>query len=320
LARFERHEPGDARDLPALVETTAEELGRSLEVQVREILRRAEAQAAAIEHDAQRIAREHDRRQEQRAAERTAELFARAQRVVDSIDLIQGALRGMLSDLRAELESARVEALTVGSDATLAAAPETHPIDRLTAAAPAPPAPVEHHEEPQTFEQPVQPTPEQPPQPAPEQPPHRAPEQPEVQQPQQPPAAQPEQPEVQQPEQSAPAGPQAEPVAPEPEQSGPQHPPPLEPNPGPAVAEAPPAEPAEESVRAAPPSGASDAMIHEQIRQMLRQGTPRSEVERFLKQFDQGGDYIEMLDQVYPRPSGTYGKPRRRFLRRLRRR
>jgi flagellar biosynthesis/type III secretory pathway protein FliH len=103
MARFDREDTG-GRDLNALVGTAADDLRTSLERQVREILSVAEQRAAEIERRADRYLEERRQESERQAQEAVEGVFARARQVLDSVELVQSALGGMLADLRKDLD------------------------------------------------------------------------------------------------------------------------------------------------------------------------------------------------------------------------
>jgi hypothetical protein len=93
VARFERHQP-QVGTLPAPLESAAEELESTIERQIVRVLEAAQARAQAIENEA-----------EHTADEIVQDVFSRASRVIDSIELVQSALNGMVIGLREELDS-----------------------------------------------------------------------------------------------------------------------------------------------------------------------------------------------------------------------
>jgi hypothetical protein len=118
MSRFER-QTTPSGELPAILGTATEEFRRSLEEHVRRIIETAEGHAAEIERGADAKAREREQqltvREQQltvrahettvRTEEAVQQAIGRASRVLDSIDLIQSAISGMLTELRAELKS-----------------------------------------------------------------------------------------------------------------------------------------------------------------------------------------------------------------------
>jgi hypothetical protein len=93
LRRFDRQDT-EVRNLPAPLESAAEELESTIERQILGILESAQARATEIEQEAERTAEEI-----------VQDVFAHASRVLDSIELVESALGGMLGGLREELDS-----------------------------------------------------------------------------------------------------------------------------------------------------------------------------------------------------------------------
>jgi hypothetical protein len=333
LGRFDRQHT-ETRDLPAILETAAEEFRASIEREVRTVIEAAQTRAEEIERQAEFNASQREQLSEHRAQQIVDTVFNRASRVLDSIDLVESALSGMLDGLRAELQSlaphGQIEALErqgskpdeerreVEQEAT--ASPEARAVLTPAAEQPSADKPVPTAApatEPMSGEPPAAEAvlPEQPnavqtepaePQPA-EQPQPEARPQPETQ-------AQPE-PEAQ---------PQAEP---EPHEQAEQ-----------AFAEAESAERSTEwqehegwpgPVPIKPEAhldtsgeGGSefDQMVRRQLVKMRSSGKSRADAERFLERFHFAGDYLGLLDEVYGGNGAADAPGRRRLFSRLRRR
>jgi hypothetical protein len=131
MGRFDRQN-SEKRDLSEPLESVADDFKASLDRQVREILEAAYARASEVEHQAQRNATKREQDSERFKQEILQRVFTRASRVIDSIDLAENALRGMLDGLRGEIESlstdlsgGRVaEALQENGDVPLAVDPK----------------------------------------------------------------------------------------------------------------------------------------------------------------------------------------------------
>lgn len=93
MARFDR-QTTEGRDLPASLDTVANEFGDFLERRVREIIEGAQVRAAEIERDANRRAMQIEQQSEDRT-----------KRVLESLERVHSTIGGMIEELRAEPES-----------------------------------------------------------------------------------------------------------------------------------------------------------------------------------------------------------------------
>jgi hypothetical protein len=264
LSRFDR-QATEAGDLPALLGTATEEFRRSLERHVQQIVEAAKSQAAEIERDAQRSATQKQQELDLRSQELVKGVITRASSVLDSIELVQTAISGMLAELRAE-----VKALESGESG--------QPSDSITPHRPR--AAIATNQDQRIAK--VAPT--QPPQP------ERSPA-----------AAAPPQPDPA-PAAAAPPQPDPAPPATSPPASSPAEPTPKE-EAGPLIEGArddakPPADRKDSSAE-------FDQMIHGEIRRMFHSGKSREDVESFLGRFELGDSYAGLLDELYSQsPSG----------------
>jgi hypothetical protein len=102
LARFDRQT--DGRDLPLNIGRATEEFNESLDRHLARLMEAAQTRASEVEREADRYA-SRKRNESQAGAQQMLEAaFARASRALDSIELIESALSGMLDTLRAEFE------------------------------------------------------------------------------------------------------------------------------------------------------------------------------------------------------------------------
>jgi outer membrane biosynthesis protein TonB len=308
VGRFDRQHT-EARDLPAILGSAAEEFRTSVEREVRAVLEAAQHRAYEIEHQAEFNATQREQLSEHRAKEIVESVFNRASRVLDSIDLVEGALSGMLTALREELESLAPPSLREGGGNVLeerAPATDRETAMRLPEAlTPAGPTATPPREE-------------------------QAPSD-----------------ETTAPEEVAPPGdegtdshePKPEPVAEEPEpeslheepeQPVSEKPEPLPAEPAPAVEDQPLHEEAAtpqdrgwpRAVPLGPEAGRTpelDQMVRQQLRKMFAAGKSRSEAERFLERFHFAGDYAVALDEIYGEPGQNHPPRRQGFFARLRR-
>ena len=104
MSRFER-QATEGGDLPALLGSATEEFRRSLERHVQQIVDAAKEQAAEIEREAHRNAKEKEQQLDVRSQELVQGVVNRAASVLDSIELVQTAISGMLAELRAEVKA-----------------------------------------------------------------------------------------------------------------------------------------------------------------------------------------------------------------------
>ena len=291
MSRFER-QGTEGGDLPALLGSATDEFRRSLERHVEQIVAAATEQAAEIERDARRDAKQREEQLDLRSQELVQGVVTRAASVLDSIELVQSAISGMLAELRAEVkalesggsgdsrpaDSTRPQAL-IGADQRIAKEAPTTP---EAPSKPASAVPVQDEGTSTTEEEPspAADTPVASTEPA------------------------------QSAEDSEPA-PSAEPVQ---ETSPPQEEPP-------PAAEGPLVEQAPTAAKAATGRGDSsaefDQMIHGEIRRMFQSGKSREDVERFLGRFELGDSYQGLLDELYSQkdPSGRrriFGRRRER--------
>jgi hypothetical protein len=271
LSRFDR-QATESSDLPALLGTATEEFRRSLERHVQQIVEAAKQQAAEIERGADREARQREQQLDLRSQELVKGVVTRASSVLDSIELVQSAISGMLDELRAEVKAlesgeappspgARAKAaINPGLDQRQAKEPRAQ-VTQTPVAAPAAPKAEETAQSAQTKESRPAEGSQQPAKPA-----DARPEQPA-------PAAEPEPPQPA-------AGPQAEP------KQG-------------ALIERTPIEPTPQEDRNANSSAEFDQMIHGEIRRMFQSGKSREDVESFLARFELGDSYHGLLDELY---------------------
>jgi hypothetical protein len=266
LSRFER-QATEGGDLPALLGSATEEFRRSLERHVQQIVDAAKEQAAEIERDAQRDAKEKEQQLDVRAQELVQGVVNRAASVLDSIELVQTAISGMLAELRSEVKALESGASgTPASKDSAARPPALLGTDQRQAQA-APVAQSQARVDPPK----AQPAPErnEPPQPPPATTPPAKP--------------------------AAPAAIQSEPV--------PAPPKPAEQQPVSRQEPGPLTEQAQESKagagRVSDSSAEFDQMIHGEIRRMFQSGKSRDEVESFLGRFELGDSYDGLLDELY---------------------
>lgn len=104
LSRFDR-QATESGDLPALLGTATEEFRRSLERHVNQIVEAAKQQASEIQRNADREARQREQQLDVRSQELVKGVVTRASSVLDSIELVQSAISGMLAELRAEVKA-----------------------------------------------------------------------------------------------------------------------------------------------------------------------------------------------------------------------
>jgi hypothetical protein len=238
--------------------------------------------------------------------------------VLDSIELVQTAISGMLAELRAEVKaletgesgasrnvpSTRPQVLGPDKDQRAAKEPPEKPSQpRIAAPEPAASAPVEAQPDrepapreerkpqpqPATAQQPPSPpaTTQQPAQPA------------TAQQP-----AQPAQPATAQPQPTAGAQQQrvSEPAGGQPSSAAP--PAANEEKPGPLIDRAA-VETKAQPDRKSDSSAEFDQMIHGEIRRMFHSGKSREDVESFLARFELGDNYLGLLDELYSQKDPT---------------
>jgi hypothetical protein len=269
LSRFNRTNT-ESGELGTLVGTAADELRSTLERQVGAILDVVEARAAQIEQEAEQNAARRERDSEARANELTEAVLARAWRVLDSIELVQNALSGMLGDLRAELESRTggrpLEAAPDSPGGLPESAQEKAPAPTATGTVAEEPAPIATSSG--VEEQPPPPTPNS----------TGVHEESH--------AKTPGSPSVDEKDLSSPesALDDAKPLG---EEDRPE--PLLRPVPLKLIDE-----PAADADSAAE----FDQMILAEVKGMFRSGSTRAEVEGFLKRFRLGNHYLKMLDQI----------------------
>ena len=271
--------------------TATEDFRRSLEDHVRRIIEAAEGHAAEIERGADAKAREREQqlnvrernlttRAEEtvvRTEEAVQQAIGRASRVLDSIDLIQSAISGMLTELRAELKS--IEEGDLGD-----------PEARIAAGGPAlglkpPEQQAARPPEPEQISPPSAPTPSPAPTISKSAPAAASPSAPS------PPAS------------AAPAPPAP---APKPPRPAPQHAPSRAPEAPPQIEEAP-AEPDHNGAS----SAEFDQMIHAEIRRMYESGKTRDDVETFLGRLELGNEYSGLLDELYKKGGGSANRGRK---------
>jgi hypothetical protein len=102
LARFDRQT--DGRDLPLNIGRATEEFNESLDRHLARLMEAAQTRASEVEREADRYASRKHTESETGAQQMLEAAFARASRALDSIELIESALSGMLHTLRAEFE------------------------------------------------------------------------------------------------------------------------------------------------------------------------------------------------------------------------
>jgi hypothetical protein len=289
LSRFER-QATEGGDLPALLGSATEEFRRSLERHVQQIVDAAKEQAAEIERDAHRSAKEKEQQLDVRAQELVQGVVNRAASVLDSIELVQTAISGMLAELRTEVKA--LESGASGAVKDSVKDPSARPPALISSdqrMAKSPPAPsaqarVEAPKEP--AQKPIQP-------------------------PQPPPAATPAPPAGTSPAPPAPpaaAKPEARPTPPPPKPAS-------QGEPGPLAEQAP--DNKAGASRVSDSSAEFDQMIHGEIRRMFQSGKSREDVESFLARFELGDSYDGLLDELYSQkdPSGRrriFGRRRER--------
>jgi hypothetical protein len=261
LSRFER-QATEGGDLPALLGSATEEFRRSLERHVQQIVDAAKEQAAEIERDAQRNAREKEQQLDVRAQELVQGVVNRAASVLDSIELVQTAISGMLAELRSEVKALESGASSADSSGHPAARPPALIGTDQRQAKEAPATPSQARVEPTKPQAQDRIEASQPP-PAPKTAASAAPV-----------TTKPE---------SAPAPPKPEPASHE--------------EPGPLAEAA--ADNKTGSSRVSDSSAEFDQMIHGEIRRMFQSGKSREDVESFLARFELGDSYDGLLDELY---------------------
>jgi hypothetical protein len=270
LSRFER-QATEGGDLPALLGSATEEFRRSLERHVQQIVDAAKEQAAEIEREAHRNAREKEQQLDVRSQELVQGVVNRAASVLDSIELVQTAISGMLAELRTEVKALESGASAAGSTEHSARPTALIGSDQRQAKE-APSAPSQARVE------------------AP-----KAPAKERIESPQRPPAA------------TAPAPPPV-PAATRP--ASVPAPPKPEPEPASQAEPGPLAEQASDNKavagRVSDSSAEFDQMIHGEIRRMFQSGKSREDVEGFLARFELGDSYDGLLGELYSQkdPSG----------------
>lgn len=262
MSRFER-QATEGGDLPALLGSATEEFRRSLERHVQQIVDAAKEQAAEIEREAHRNAKEKEQQLDVRSQELVQGVVNRAASVLDSIELVQTAISGMLAELRTE-----VKALESGASATDSAkGPSARPTALMGAdqrqAKEAPSAPTQAR-----VEVPKPPAKER------------------IESPQLRPAATATAP----PAVTAATKPAPVPAPPKPEPAGQAEPGPLSEQASDAKVGA---------SRVSDSSAEFDQMIHGEIRRMFQSGKSREDVESFLARFELGDSYDGLLDELY---------------------
>ena len=268
MSRFER-QATEGGDLPALLGSATEEFRRSLERHVQQIVDAAKEQAAEIEREAHRNAKEKEQQLDVRSQELVQGVVNRAASVLDSIELVQTAISGMLAELRTE-----VKALESGASAAGSKEPSARPTALIG---------TDQRQAKEASSAPRQARVEAPKPPAKER----------IESPQPPPAA------------TAPAPPPV-PVAIKPA-SVPAPPKPEAPSqvePGPLAEQA--SDNKAGASRVSDSSAEFDQMIHGEIRRMFQSGKSREDVEGFLARFELGDSYDGLLNELYSQkdPSG----------------
>jgi hypothetical protein len=318
VGRFDRQDT-EARDLPAVLGTAAEEFRTSIEREVRTVLEAAQTRAAALERQAEFNASQREQLSEHRAKQIVDSVFNRAARVLDSIDLIENALSGMLDALRAELQSLAPHA---PDDAIDAAAPRDADVGEARAAleqdTPAQPEPETSSSSAGEAPRPAEPAVEawSPPisepvaesEPVVESEPVAAPEAPPIPAPEAPPVEpQPAADAIAVDDQAPAEGPPAKAESEWQEHEGWPGPAPINP---------------EAHVGLGGEDGSSEfeQMVRRQLKKMRASGKSRAEAEHFLERFHFAGDYFGALEEIYgdngvvppPRRKGLFGLLRRR--------
>jgi hypothetical protein len=286
MGRFDRQE-NEAQDAAMMLESATNELRSSIEREIRDILEVAEARAEEIERHADITAREKERLSERRAEETVERVYSRASRVLDSVELVQSALSGMLETLRAELQG--VSPATAG-EAALPVGGED-PLDALERGD----FPEPQEDEPSLVadrETRYGPPADEQPRPAVE-----APERENG---------------VGQPEEERPAD--ESPTEDEPRAS---RPPNIEEGQNGPLTRATPITPPSLSDEDSPEF---DEWFLQHLRNLRETGTSREQTEHFLKQFPFGENYLVALDEVFGESKGENPPARRRGLLRRRRR
>jgi hypothetical protein len=113
-------------NLPASLETVATDLATSLEAYVQTIIDAAENQASEIKREAEQAAIQKQQDSERRAQEILDAVVTRTSRLLGSIELVESSLRGMIGGLRAELDTMTTDLSERGAD-VIEAGPEKKP-------------------------------------------------------------------------------------------------------------------------------------------------------------------------------------------------
>jgi len=312
LGRFQR-EQSAAPNLPASLETVAADLASSLETYVKTIVDSAENRASEVEREAEQAAIQKEQESQRRAQEILDAVVTRTSRLLGSIELVESSLRGMIGGLRAELETMTTDlAEQQGVDILETRSPGS--VDQETAARPgpdepsaddaAPPGPwartpVPEHTSDATIREKGDAARD----------------------------AQKADRDVPIEAKAAPPAPAAAengsdaPVAPETDRESLHAPDPIQQH------DHAPATPFNMPIRSetrddTPPGAAAefDQMIHAKSQEMIRNGKSRKDVERFLRRFKRGKQYIEQLDRMFaeqvhiapPRQGGMFRRLWRR--------
>jgi hypothetical protein len=273
----------------------AADLTSSLETYVQTIVDAAHNKAAEIEREAEQAAMQKEQDSERRAQEILDAVVSRTSHLLGSIELVESSLRGMIGGLRAELETLTndlaeqspdvIESSSIAPPVKAPATEEKAPAAEEISHSSEEKAPsVEERAAPNEAESSFGPV--------------AAGLEDDIA------FAQP----LSQEEQDAPAAPATDAArAVEPDQ----------------VPPAPLDMPFRSGSQADVPADAAaefDQMIHAKIKEMIDAGKPRKEVERFLKRFKRGKQYIDQLDGMYaerapsspPRKGGAFSRLWRR--------
>jgi hypothetical protein len=260
LSRFER-QATEGGDLPALLGSATEEFRRSLERHVQQIVDAAKEQAAEIEREAHRNAKEKEQQLDVRSQELVQGVVNRAASVLDSIELVQTAISGMLAELRTE-----VKALESGASAAGSKEPSARPTALIGTdqrqAKDAPSTPGQARVE--------------------------VPKPPAKERIESPPAAS---------APAAPAVPAANKPVSVPTPPKPVPAPTSQAEPGSLAEQA--SDTKAGANRVSDSSAEFDQMIHGEIRRMFQSGKSREDVEGFLARFELGDSYDGLLDELY---------------------
>jgi hypothetical protein len=145
VSRFEREEI-EARNLPPALGTATEGLRSTIEAEVAKIVETAQARATEIEDRALEKANRFEQGSDRRASEVFEGSRARVAQMLAQIDAAEAAVRETVRSLRAEAERITDDLNRAGTEPIELTEPEpepppVEPVDEVTAAAEAAPAP-----------------------------------------------------------------------------------------------------------------------------------------------------------------------------------